>query len=188
MKITIAVLAITALSALLARPSSENDTRMRPEQKIKTFLWFDDDAEEAVNFYVSLIPNSKVLSTSRWGDGGPVPKGTLMSARFELGGVEFMALNGGPVYRFNEAISLFVACESQGEIDDLWDRLTSSSGEKGRCGWLKDRFGLSWQIVPSTLGAMLGDPDPAKARRVGAAMMGMDKLDLAALRRAHEGN
>jgi predicted 3-demethylubiquinone-9 3-methyltransferase (glyoxalase superfamily) len=155
--------------------------------KITPYLWFDDDAEEALSFYASIFPDAKVLGTTRWGEGGPVPAGTLMLARFRLAGQEFLALNGGPMYRFNEAISLFVSCADQAEIDRYWKALTADGGEPGRCGWLKDKFGLSWQIVPRELGALMSDPDPAKAGRVGAALLTMDKLDLGKLRAAHAG-
>jgi predicted 3-demethylubiquinone-9 3-methyltransferase (glyoxalase superfamily) len=158
---------------------------MRPKQKITTFLWFDRDAEEAVRFYTSIFKDSKVLSETRWGEGGPVPKGTLMTARFQLAGQEFIALNGGPMYRFTEAISLFVDCETQREVDDLWARL-SAGGEPGRCGWLKDKYGLSWQIIPTTLGELLADKDPVKVRRVSEAMLKMDKLDISRLKEAHD--
>ncbi len=156
-------------------------------QKITTFLWFDHDAEAAVRFYVTLFPDSKVLDETRWGPGGLVPAGTLMTARFQLAGQQFMALNGGPTYRFTEAISLMIDCATQAEIDDLWGKLTKDGGEPGRCGWLKDRFGLSWQVVPSVLGALLGHRDPAKAGRAAAAMMQMSKLDLRRLQDAHAG-
>ena len=154
-------------------------------QKITTFLWFDQQAEEAMNFYVSLFKNSKVLSISRYPEGGPMPAGTLMTATFQLDGQEFMALNGGPEFKFTEAISLFVTCESQAEVDHFWEHL-SEGGEKGRCGWLKDRYGLSWQIVPIALGELMGDPNPRKAQNVMQAMLQMDKLDIAALQAAHD--
>lgn len=156
-------------------------------QKITTFLWFDDDAEEAIRLYGSIFPDSRILETTRWGPGGPVPAGTLMTARFQLAGQQFLALNGGPMYRFNEAVSLFVDCEDQHEVDELWTKLTANGGEPGRCGWLKDRFGLSWQIVPTVLPQLLGDADPAKAGRTAAAMMQMGKLDVQKLRDAHAG-
>ncbi|HEX5053250.1 MAG TPA: VOC family protein [Planctomycetota bacterium] len=159
---------------------------MSKKQKITTFLWFDDDAEAAVHFYVSVFKDSKVLSETRWGEGGPVPKGTLMTATFELAGQRFMALNGGPMYHFTEAVSLFVDCENQREVDELWQKL-SAGGEPGHCGWLKDRWGLSWQVIPTVLGEMLNDKDPAKSRRVGAAMMAMGKLDIAGLQKAYDG-
>ena len=155
-------------------------------QTITPFLWFDGDAEEAMNFYVSIFRDSKVESVSRWGEGGPGPKGSVMTATFRLAGQKFMALNGGPQFKFTEAISLFVSCETQEEIDDLWEKL-SAGGSKDRCGWLKDRYGLSWQVVPTVLGPLMGDPDPGKSKRVVAAMLQMTKLDIAALKRAHEG-
>ncbi len=154
-------------------------------QKITTFLWFDQQAEEAMNLYVSLFKNSKVLSVSRYPEGGPMPAGTLMTATFQLDGQEFMALNGGPEFKFTEAVSLFVTCETQAEVDHFWDHL-SEGGEKSRCGWLKDRFGLSWQIVPTALGELMGDPNPRKAQNVMQAMLQMDKLDIAALQAAHD--
>ena len=154
-------------------------------QKITTFLWFDQQAEEAMNFYVSLFKNSKVLSVSRYPQGGPMPAGTLMTATFQLDGQEFTALNGGPEFKFTEAVSLFVTCETQAEVDHFWDHL-SEGGEKSRCGWLKDRFGLSWQIVPTALGELMGDPNPRKAQNVMQAMLQMDKLDIAALQAAHD--
>lgn len=154
-------------------------------QKITTFLWFDQQAEEAMNFYVSLFKNSKVLSVSRYPEGGPMPAGTLMTATFQLDGQEFMALNGGPEFKFTEAISLFVTCETQAEVDHFWDHL-SEGGEKSRCGWLKDRYGLSWQIVPTALGELMGDPNPRKAQNVMQAMLQMDKLDIATLQAAHD--
>ena len=154
-------------------------------QKITPFLWFDNQAEEAMNFYVSLFKNSKILSVSRYGEGGPGPAGTVMTATFQLDGQEFMALNGGPYFKFTEAISLFVNCETQEEVDVLWEKLLEG-GEEQQCGWLKDRYGLSWQIVPTALGEMLGDPDPKKAQSVMQAMLQMTKIDIAALRRAYD--
>ena len=156
-------------------------------QKITPFLWFDDDAEQAIAFYTALFPDSVVLDQSRWGPGGPVPAGTLMTARVRLAGQELMLLNGGPMYPHTEAFSLFVNCETQAEVDSLWARLIAEGGEPGQCGWLKDRFGLSWQIVPAALPALLTDKDPARAARVGRAMMSMGKLDLAALQAAADG-
>ena len=155
-------------------------------QKIVPFLWFDDQAEEAMNHYISIFPDSKVLSVMRYGDTGPGPKGTVMTATFQLAGQEFMALNGGPQFQFTEAVSLFVKCEKQEEVDELWQKL-SAGGQAGPCGWLKDRYGLSWQIIPTVLGEMLQDPDPEKSNRVMRAMLQMSKIDLAALRRAYEG-
>jgi Uncharacterized protein conserved in bacteria len=154
-------------------------------QKITPFLWFDDQAEEAINLYVSVFKNSKILSMSRYGEAGPGPAGTVMTATFQLEGQEFMALNGGPDHKFTEAISLFVDCKIQEEVDELWEKL-SEGGEQGPCGWLKDRFGLSWQIVPSILGELMGDPDPVKSQRVMQAMLQMSKIDIAGLQRAYE--
>ena len=155
-------------------------------QKITTFLWFDDKAEEAMNFYISLFKNSKVVSVSRYGDAGPGPKGSVMVATFQLDGQEFMALNGGPHFKFTEAISLLVNCETQEEVDRFWEKL-SEGGEKSQCGWLKDKYGLSWQIVPTVLGEMMQDKDPEKTKRVMEAMLQMDKLDIKSLKQAYEG-
>ncbi len=156
-------------------------------KKITPFLWFDDQAEEAMNFYVSVFPNSRVLDISRYGDDAPGPKGKVMTATFELNGQQFMVLNGGDQgFAFNESVSFFVDCETQEEVDRLWDQLTEG-GEPGPCGWLKDRYGLSWQIVPQALGKMLGDPDPARASRVMQAMLKMGKIEIAGLQRAYEG-
>jgi predicted 3-demethylubiquinone-9 3-methyltransferase (glyoxalase superfamily) len=159
-------------------------TTMANRQKLTPFLWYDDNAEEAIRHYVSIFKDSKILSESRWGEGGPVPKGTLMSARFRLAGQEFLALNGGPMYRFTEAFSIYVDCETQAEVDELWEKL-SAGGEPGRCGWLKDKYGLSWQIIPTVLGEMLQDKDPARARRVTEAMLSMGKIDIARLQQAY---
>ena len=155
-------------------------------QKITPFLWFDNNAEEAVNFYVSLFKNSKVLSITRYGEAGPGPAGTVLTAAFQLQGQEFIALNGGPQFKFTEAISFSVNCESQEEVDQYWEKL-SEGGEKGRCGWLKDKYGLSWQVNPVVLGEMLQDEDPEKAKRVMEAMLQMDKLDIETLKKAYEG-
>jgi len=155
-------------------------------QTISPFLWFDDQAEEAAEFYVSVFPNSRILGVSRYGEGAPRPAGTAMSVTFVLDGLELQALNGGPEFHFTEAISFFVKAETQDEIDRLWARLTEG-GEPGRCGWLKDRYGLSWQIVPPVLFELLGDPDPAASSRAMQAMLGMSKLDIAALRAARDG-
>ncbi|HEY7232730.1 MAG TPA: VOC family protein [Gemmatimonadaceae bacterium] len=152
-------------------------------QKIVPFLWFNDNAEEAVNFYVSIFKNSKVGRLTRYGDGGPGPTGQVMSATFQLEGQEFMALNGGPIYSFTPAISLYVNCETQEEVDGLWERL-SAGGTKDRCGWLRDKFGVSWQIIPTALGRLLGDQDAAKSQRVMKAMLAMDKLDIRQLQEA----
>ncbi len=151
--------------------------------KITPFLWFDAQAEEAANFYVSIFKNSKIISVSRYGDAGPGPKGTAMTVAFQLDGQEFIALNGGPHFKFTEAISFSVACETQEEVDFFWTRL-SAGGQESQCGWLKDKYGLSWQINPTILGKLLGDPDPAKAKKAMQAMLKMKKIDIAALRQA----
>jgi predicted 3-demethylubiquinone-9 3-methyltransferase (glyoxalase superfamily) len=153
-------------------------------QKISPFLWFDNQAEDAANYYVSIFKNSRIVNVSRYGEGAPAPAGTAMSVTFELDGLEFQALNAGPVFTFTEAISFFVNADSQEEIDDLWEKLTSGGGEPGQCGWLKDKYGLSWQIVPPVLGDLLSDKDPARAGRAMQAMLGMTKLDIAALKAA----
>jgi predicted 3-demethylubiquinone-9 3-methyltransferase (glyoxalase superfamily) len=153
-------------------------------QKITPFLWFDGKAEEAANFYVSTFKNAKIVSVSRYGEGAPAPKGSAMSATIEIDGQEFIAFNGGPMFKFTEAISLFVKCDSQEEIDHLWEKL-SEGGQKQRCGWLKDKYGVSWQIIPPVLGQMLQDKDPAKSRRVMQAMLQMDKIDIAGLKKAY---
>ncbi|WP_127125368.1 VOC family protein [Georgenia sp. SYP-B2076] len=155
-------------------------------QRISPFLWFDDHAEEAAEFYVSLFPNSGIRHVSRYGAGGPGAPGSAMSVSFVLDGMEVQALNGGPQFSFTEAISFFVRAETQQEIDRLWDALTAG-GEPSQCGWLKDRYGLSWQIVPPALDELLGDPDPDRAARAMRAMLGMSKLDIAALRAAADG-
>ena len=154
-------------------------------QKIRPFLWFNDNAEEAVNFYVATFKNSKVLSMNRYGEAGPGPKGSVMSATFVLEGQEFLALNGGPKYKFTPAISLFVNCETQAEVDELWAKLTAG-GKEDACGWLTDKFGLSWQIIPSALMRMMGDKDPKKAAKVMQAMLKMVKIDIAALQKAYD--
>jgi predicted 3-demethylubiquinone-9 3-methyltransferase (glyoxalase superfamily) len=153
--------------------------------KITPFLWFDDKAEEAMNFYVSIFKNSKVGSVTRYGDAGPGPKGTVMSATFQLDGQEFFALNGGPLFKFTEAISFFVNCETQAEVDELWEKLTADGGAPQRCGWLKDKYGLSWQIIPKALGEMLVDKDPQKSQRVMQAMLQMNKIDIQRLKEAY---
>jgi predicted 3-demethylubiquinone-9 3-methyltransferase (glyoxalase superfamily) len=153
--------------------------------KITPFLWFDYKAEEAMNFYVSIFKNSKVGNVTRYGDAGPGPKGTVMSATFQLDGQDFFALNGGPLFKFTEAISFFVNCETQDEVDELWEKLTAGGGTAQRCGWLKDKYGLSWQIIPKALGEMLGDKDPKKSQRVMQAMLQMNKIDIQRLKEAY---
>src|SRR5439155_17471752 len=154
-------------------------------QKITPFLWFDDNAEEAINFYTSIFKNSRIVDMSRYPPNGPGPAGKLMAATFQLEGQEFMALNGGPTYKFTEAISLFVNCKTQAEVDEYWTKLTAG-GEEGPCGWLKDKFGLSWQIVPTILGELLSDPDPVKSQRVMKAMLQMKKIDSEKLKQAYQ--
>jgi predicted 3-demethylubiquinone-9 3-methyltransferase (glyoxalase superfamily) len=154
--------------------------------KITPFLWFDNQAEEAIQFYTSIFKDSKILSVSRYGEAGPGQPGTVMTATFQLAGQEFTALNGGPEFKFTEAISFFVSVETQAEVDELWEQLTAG-GEESQCGWLKDKFGLSWQIVPTALGNLLGGPDPIKAQRAMQAMLQMKKIDIAGLQRAYKG-
>jgi predicted 3-demethylubiquinone-9 3-methyltransferase (glyoxalase superfamily) len=155
-------------------------------QKITPFLWFDSNAEEAMNFYVSIFKNSKVLTVTRYGEAGPGPSGSVMTAEFELDGQEFVALNGGPRFKFTEAISFVINCQSQEEVDYYWEKL-SEGGEKSRCGWLKDKFGLWWQVVPTILAELMGDKDPEKSNRVMQAMLQMDKIEIEPLKRAHAG-
>jgi predicted 3-demethylubiquinone-9 3-methyltransferase (glyoxalase superfamily) len=150
-------------------------------KKITPFLWFDTQAEEAMDFYVSVFKNSKVLSVT------PGPNGIAQTVNFELEGQEFIGLNAGPQFKFNEAISFFVSCKTQAEVDELWEKLTADGGEESRCGWLKDKYGLSWQIIPTALSEMLGDPDPEKAGRAMQAMLKMNKIDIQGLRQAYDG-
>jgi predicted 3-demethylubiquinone-9 3-methyltransferase (glyoxalase superfamily) len=154
-------------------------------KKITPFLWFDDKAEEAMNFYVSIFKNSKVGNVTRYGEAGPGPKGSVMTASFNLDGQDFIALNGGPHFKFTEAISFSVDCKTQEEVDQLWEKL-SEGGQKSRCGWLKDKYGLSWQIVPTVLSEMLADKDVKKSKKVMEAMLKMDKLDIKTLKQAYE--
>ena len=153
---------------------------------ITPFLWFDNQAEEAANHYVSIFPRSKILKAARYGEAGPGPKGTVMTISFELDGKTFMALNGGPHYKLNEAVSFVIDCKTQEEVDNYWGKL-SAGGEESQCGWLKDKFGLSWQVVPTILNELMGDPDPKKSGRVVEAMMKMGKLQIDVLKKAHEG-
>jgi predicted 3-demethylubiquinone-9 3-methyltransferase (glyoxalase superfamily) len=156
-------------------------------QKIHPMLWFDDQAEEAAKQYVSIFPNSRIGTTTRYGPAGPGAEGTVMTVDFELDGQRFVALNGGPDFKFNEAISFVVPCESQAEIDRIWDKLVDG-GEPAPCGWVKDKYGLSWQVVPTVLLDMLSDPDPARAQRVNEAMLNVfGKFDIAELRAAYDG-
>jgi two-component system sensor histidine kinase QseC len=156
-------------------------------QKITPYLWFDGNAEEAVAFYTSVFKNSKTVNVSHYSEAGPMPAGSVMTIEFEIEGQEFVALNGGPHYKFTPAISLSVSCESQAEIDDLWDKLLAGGGQPVQCGWLTDKFGLSWQIVPRVLLDFMQDKDPVKARRTAEAMFKMVKLDIAALKKAYAG-
>lgn len=149
-------------------------------QKITTFLWFDDQAEEAVDYYTAVFPDSRVIDVQRYGEAGPGEPGSVMTVAFELAGQRFTALNGGPAFTFNEAVSLYVDCADQAEVDTYWKKL-GAGGEEGQCGWLKDKFGVSWQIVPRLLNELLGDPDPERSARVMKAMFGMRKLDVQAL-------
>ena len=152
-------------------------------QKITPFLWYDGNAEEAANFYISIFKNSKMGKISRYGDAGPGPKGSVMSVTFQIEGQEFFALNGGPHFKFTPAISFFVNCETQQEVDDLWEKL-SAGGRTDRCGWLQDKFGVSWQIIPTVLGQLLGDKDPQRAKRAMQAMLQMTKIDINKLQHA----
>jgi predicted 3-demethylubiquinone-9 3-methyltransferase (glyoxalase superfamily) len=155
-------------------------------QKIIPFLWFDGNAEEAMNFYVGIFKNSKIGTISRYGDAGPGPKGTVMTATFQIEGQDFCALNGGPQFKFSPAISFFVNCEAQQEVDELWEKL-SAGGEKMQCGWLRDKFGVTWQIVPTILGELLhGGKDPKKSQSAVKAMLQMTKLDIAKLKQAYD--
>jgi predicted 3-demethylubiquinone-9 3-methyltransferase (glyoxalase superfamily) len=154
--------------------------------KITTFLTFDNQAEDAANFYTSVFENSKIVSTARYGEAGPGPKGSLMTATISLDGQELMLLNGGPTFKFSQACSLFVSCETQSEVDGYWSKLTAG-GKEIQCGWLVDKFGVSWQIIPTVLGKLLGDKDPRRAGRVMQAMMKMVKIDIKGLQQAAEG-
>lgn len=154
-------------------------------QKITPNLWFDTEAEEAARFYTSIFKNSRIIGVTHYGEAGPRPAGSVLTVTFELDGMQFVALNGGPEFKFNEAISLAVSCETQDEIDELWEKL-SADPESEQCGWLKDKYGLSWQIVPAGLSEMMEDPDPAKSNAVMEALLKMKKLDIAELKRAYE--
>jgi predicted 3-demethylubiquinone-9 3-methyltransferase (glyoxalase superfamily) len=154
-------------------------------QKITPFLWFDGHAEEAMQFYTAIFKNSKIVGVMRYGEAGPGPKGSVMSATFELDGQQFIALNGGPQFTFSPAVSFFVSCQTQEAVDELWEKL-GAGGEPQRCGWLKDKYGLSWQIIPAVLGEMLQDADTEKSERVMEAMLKMDKLDISGLKRAYD--
>lgn len=157
----------------------------KPKQKITPFLWFDNQAEAAVNFYTSIFKNSRILSVSRYGEAGPGPQGSVMTAAFELAGQEFMALNGGPQFKFSEAISFVVNCETQEEVDEFWEKL-SAGGQKIQCGWLKDKYGVSWQIVPTVLGELMQSGDAARSQRMMQALLQMTKIDIEGLKKAYE--
>jgi predicted 3-demethylubiquinone-9 3-methyltransferase (glyoxalase superfamily) len=157
-------------------------------QKITPFLWFDDKAEDAANFYVSIFPNSRIIEVARYSDAGPAPAGSVMTVTFSLDGQELIALNGGPHFKLSHAVSLFVSCETQEEVDVLWEKLLAGGGAPSQCGWLVDRYGLSWQIIPRVLLELTQDKDPARAKRVAEAMFKMIKIDIAALRKAHAGS
>jgi predicted 3-demethylubiquinone-9 3-methyltransferase (glyoxalase superfamily) len=156
-------------------------------RKISPMLWFDDQAEEAAKFYVSVFPNSEIVGVDRYGEGGMRPAGMVMLVSFRLAGQEFAALNGGPEFKFNEAISFVIDCESQAEVDAYWEKLTADGGEPGPCGWLKDKFGVSWQIVPTVLPRLLGGDEAEKAQRVMAVLMTMKKINIGELEAAYEG-
>ena len=156
-----------------------------PIQKITPFLWYDHQAEEAAQFYTAIFPNSKIVKVTRYGKAGPGPAGSAMTVAFQLEGQPFVALNGGPVYKFTPAISFVVNCESQAEVDAYWEKLSAGGGEV-QCGWIWDKFGVSWQVVPTILAELLADPDPVKAQRVMKAMLGMTKMDIAGLKAAYD--
>jgi predicted 3-demethylubiquinone-9 3-methyltransferase (glyoxalase superfamily) len=153
-------------------------------QKISPFLWFDSNAEEAANFYVSIFKDSKILKIARYGEAGPAPAGSVMVVNFQIEGQNFIALNGGPLFKFTEAISFVINCQTQEEVDHYWNKLTAGGGQESQCGWLKDKYGLSWQVTPTILGELLADKDQKKAQRVMQAMLQMKKIDIAALQRA----
>lgn len=176
------------LRYLIEAAATQSDfmSREKMMQKISPFLWFDNQAEEAVTFYTSVFKNSKIGKMTRYGEAGPGPAGSVMVAEFELEGLHFTALNGGPMFKFTEAISMSIDCKDQAEVDYPWNRL-SEGGQPGQCGWLKDKFGLSWQVVPEALPRLLGDADPAKASRVMQAMLQMTKIEVAKLEAAYAG-
>ena len=153
-------------------------------QKISPFLWFDSNAEEAANFYVAIFKDSKVLKIAHYGEAGPGPAGSVMVVNFQIEGQDFIALNGGPLFKFTEAISFVINCQTQEEVDHYWNKLTAGGGQESQCGWLKDKYGLSWQVTPTILGELLADKDQKKAQRVMQAMLQMKKIDIVALQRA----
>jgi predicted 3-demethylubiquinone-9 3-methyltransferase (glyoxalase superfamily) len=155
-------------------------------QKITPFLWFDNNADEAVKFYTSVFKNSNLINVRYYGDAGPGPKGAIMTATIDLEGQQFMLLNGGPIFKFTEAVSLFISCKNQEEVDYYWNKLLEGGGQPSQCGWLKDKFGLSWQVVPKALGEMLGDKDPKRANHVMQAMLKMSKIEIKKLEEAYQ--
>ena len=166
------------MASMSTSPKTNENAEAAPAQKITPMLWFDDKAEEAANFYTSIFPNSKILSVARYGDGAPAPAGSVMTASFRIAGQEFVALNGGPHFKFNEAISLVINCDSQEEVDRYWEKLTADGGEESQCGWLKDKYGLSWQVTPKILIQLVQGPDKEKAGRVFQAMLKMKKIEI----------
>jgi predicted 3-demethylubiquinone-9 3-methyltransferase (glyoxalase superfamily) len=176
----------TADNITLEAEAGEREPSVTSTQQITPFLWFDGKVEEAVNFYTSVFKNSKVVNISRLPGEVPGRDGKVMMATIRLNGVEFMLLDGGPMFKFTEAISFFVKCETQEDVDDLWEKLNAGGDDAGQCGWLKDKYGLSWQIIPNALGQLMGDPNPIKARNVQNAMMQMKKIDIAGLRAAYD--
>jgi len=174
------------MASVSASPKTNENAETALAQKITPMLWFNDNAEEAVNFYTSLFPNSKILSIERYGEAGPGPEGSVMTASFQLAGQQFVALNGGPHFKFTEAISWVIYCDSQEEVDHYWEKLTANGGEESQCGWLKDKYGLSWQVTPTILGKLMADKDPEKTKRVMETMLQMDKLDINRLQQAYD--
>lgn len=174
------------MASVSTSPKTTDNVETAPAQKITPMLWFDDKAEEAANFYTSLFPNSKILSIARYGEVGPGPEGSVMVASFQIAGQEFTALNGGPHFKFTEAISLVINCDSQEEVDRYWEKLTADGGEESQCGWLKDKYGLSWQVTPKILIQLVQGPDKEKANRVFQAMLKMKKIEIPKLLEAAE--
>ena len=174
------------MASVSTSPKTNDSAQPGPAQKITPMLWFDDKAEEAANFYTSLFPDSKILSIARYDEVGPGPAGSVMTASFQLAGQEFVALNGGPHFKFTEAISLVINCDTQEEVDRYWEKLTADGGEESQCGWLKDKYGLSWQVTPKILIQLVQDPDKQKAGRVFQAMMKMKKIEIPKLLEAAE--
>ncbi len=174
------------MSITKTNPADNESPSIHSTQMITPFLWFDGKVEEAINFYTSVFPNSEIINTHRLPGDAPGGMGKVLTGTFKLNGVEFMILDGGPMFKFNESISFFVKCETQQEVDHLWDSLTADGGQESRCGWLKDKYGVSWQIVPNALGKLMGGPDPVKAQQVMQAMLQMRKLNIAELHAAYD--